>query len=609
MKKCNVYCLSLLVLFLMVSAYNVTASASSKQTQILPVVSLNSAGFSSGELKAGEYVKAYVDTTNSGTQKYKIIYKVFYSPDGIEFKKRAASGTLYQTGKNAERLETRPFKLSGNYKKIKVIFEIYTKQKISINGKNPIEIVAFMKRPVVSMNGAGFNPSVFKAGDYVKAYVNATNTSTQRYKIIYKIRYSTDGVNFNRVVTGGTIYQSGKNNEILETRQFKISEKYKKVKATFCLYPRQPVDINGEEQIEIVADCGVTENRKDEQALPIADVKVNFPQDEGVHKAYNTEWWYINLDLKDKNKNTYRGFLAVMRRVLSNNEEQDLIYIQASDVKKGISYSETIHGKLVVAENRLDLTFKGKYKGRDFILNWKALSASGAIPSKYRLWMEIPSTNEEISFIVENKKRPLYEGEDGIIQIAPNVNSYYYSLTDLGVELESTNIPAFKAYGNMKGKGWFDHQWFSIPGGFNNGKISKLPDGVSHEWFSVQLNNGTELVFWDIGFNGGSPIHDNSIHYKYLGIIDASGKQEDYYGDTVEIKPLSYWTSKSGEKYANKWEMKKGTDINLIVSTQIPDQLVKDGEHMFYEGGTAVRGKYKGRTVSGSGFAEMTRTY
>jgi predicted secreted hydrolase len=328
---------------------------------------------------------------------------------------------------------------------------------------------------------------------------------------------------------------------------------------------------------------------------------VTFPNDEGIHSNYSNEWWYLNLNLKNPSLQSYRGFIAIMRQNVSG-VEKSVVFMELGDVKNQKSYSEVINGTLKAETGKLKLVFNGKSKsGRNYSITWTTIS-----PFNYEIVVK-SDTLVLLDLVVASNKIPLMEGEDGIVPIGPNVNSYYYTLTNLSVKDKLLYSTWTGTPGPLSGKGWFDHQWFNTSSYLSGIGPKFVVPGVKHEWFDVQLSNGNELVFWQINFPNGS------IN-KYLGILDSTGKQKDDYG-SFTITPLSYWTSPSGKKFANKWSFKKD-DINITITTQIPDQTLKVADPTkpsssleFYEGGTTVTGIFNGQNVNGSGYAEMTKTY
>lgn len=346
--------------------------------------------------------------------------------------------------------------------------------------------------------------------------------------------------------------------------------------------------------------------------------KIVLPKDEGLHKSFNTEWWYLNLDLKDSARNNYRGFIAIARSNIQG-QEKSVAFLQLSDVITGYSFPNISNGTLKCDKDKLNLTFEGAdVNGQKLIINWNTIYTPNwttKFNSKYKITIESPGINEKLTLIISNVRKPLFEGQDGIVPIGSNTDSYYYSLTNLNVtasisgkasNIFTTNNLTNKRRSSASGKGWFDHQWFNQGQSVNDSKIADTSinnniRGVSHEWFSIQLSDKSELVLWNID--------SSNVTTKYMGVLNSKGIQTDFYSN-FEITPLSFWTSPSGKKYANQWSV-RGNNIDLIIRTQIPNQTltIPISKFEFYEGGTIVKGIVNGKKVLGSGFAELTKSY
>lgn len=218
---------------------------------VLPTVGITQAGFSSGVLMAGDKVKVRVTATNTGTDKYRIDYKLLYSKDGVTFPGSFKSGTFNQSGKSSESFESSEFTINSSYKKIKLICAIPRTQPVNATGTNPLEIIREINLPTVSMTGIGFNTAVTAGGD-TSIYIDTTNSGTQKFKIAYKVYYSTDGTTFERVLRSGNLFKSGQYNERIVSPSFTVNSKYKKLKLVCTIPDNQPVNISGKSSIEVV---------------------------------------------------------------------------------------------------------------------------------------------------------------------------------------------------------------------------------------------------------------------------------------------------------------------------------------------------------------------
>ena len=295
-----------------------------------------------------------------------------------------------------------------------------------------------------------------------------------------------------------------------------------------------------------------------------AGEEIKFPDDEGAH--YTTmEWWYLNFHQMNQ-----AGFVAVAR-VGWPGQSQDYLLVGLGDLA-GQSYRSAIYeGRLSAAEGKLDLAFEVE---DSLILRWYQEEGS------FRYHLMVDTAELALDQHLVSAKAPLLEGGDGLVPIGSGMESYYYSLTQL-----------YPPDGQFLG--WMDHQWFDWV-------WPLFRDQPHHEWFSIQLSDGTDIVAWEIT--------DEPETYRNFDLLDATGEQ--YNSEVFDVTPLEYWMSPSGSRYARKWRLVEPVrGVDVIVETAIGDQLVTSRWGEFYEGAVRVSGKIDRHPVEGVGFAELTRTY
>ena len=333
-------------------------------------------------------------------------------------------------------------------------------------------------------------------------------------------------------------------------------------------------------------------------SYPYTKGYLTFPKDEGSHPNNNVEWWYTNFNVKDSNQKNFRGFIALTRLNFTNTKS-GLLIIGLTDVNNNIFWSKIYQGNITALQNKMDLSFVDDASTMTVI--WKQTTQ----PFNYNLIVNSPEIKTNL--IMKSQKLPLVEGGKGLVPIASGIDSYYYSLTKTTATASSITLNLSgnpSTYTGINGSAWLDHQWFSVPLAVVSSQTLK----PQHEWFSAQLSNGTELIFWKILSNG--------ITYSYLGFMRSDGSQIDT--TTFNLSPLSYWTASDGKKYANSWRLTSTAHgINLTIKTQTANQQVRgtvkiNGQNIdstFYEGGTLVNGIFGGKSVTGSGYAELSKTY
>src|SRR5215475_8955584 len=119
---------------------------------------------------------------------------------------------------------------------------------------------------------------------------------------------------------------------------------------------------------------------------------------------------------------------------------------------------------------------------------------------------------------------PVINGENGVSQKAEGLGkaSYYVSLPRLAVE-GTFNGAA------VTGLAWMDHEWFTH---------QLDPDQRGWDWFSIQLDNGTELMLFQIRRMDGSIDPYSSGTY-----IARDGRATHLRRANFTLRPKSLWTS------------------------------------------------------------------
>jgi predicted secreted hydrolase len=194
-----------------------------------------------------------------------------------------------------------------------------------------------------------------------------------------------------------------------------------------------------------------------------------------------------------------------------------------------------------------------------------------------------------LDFEIVSHKAPLMVGGDGLVEWTES-STYYYSLTRLQVdgriEFDGKEI-------DVEGTGWMDHQWMD----------NAAPNGW--DWFSVQLDDNTDIIFWQI------VDEDGYVKSRDMTIMFAD--ESIYHTVDLGMEKLSSWTSpKTDEVYGTTWRITEAEyDLDLEVTARYNEQeiqMFRDLSAMswqFWEGGVTVSGEMDGSDVSGIGYAEL----
>jgi predicted secreted hydrolase len=193
-----------------------------------------------------------------------------------------------------------------------------------------------------------------------------------------------------------------------------------------------------------------------------------------------------------------------------------------------------------------------------------------------------------------NATKPLQAHFDkGFTSMYPGHRTYYLSHTRLDTEGKLRTKGSSQ---RVAGQSWFDHQKLNV--------VRQSPLR-GWDWFSIQLDDGSELMIYGLRKRGGSRIIAKGGSY-----ITRSGKLKNLYGKDISIRSKRKWTSqKTGITYPSSWDIiVKDIGVDLKVSPVILDQEVTDMASTplcYWEGPCDIRGKKGSRSVKGKGYAEL----
>ena len=139
-----------------------------------------------------------------------------------------------------------------------------------------------------------------------------------------------------------------------------------------------------------------------------------------------------------------------------------------------------------------------------------------------------------------------------------------------------------------------DHEFFS----------HQTPEGLEGwDWFSIQLDNKTEIMLYQLRLVGGKidPVSSGTL-------IGPDAETRHIISSGFSITPLDTWKSKeSGAEYPSGWRIDiPAHDLALKIMPTFKDQELITRETTYWEGSCSVSGTYKGGPFSGLGYAELT---
>jgi predicted secreted hydrolase len=326
----------------------------------------------------------------------------------------------------------------------------------------------------------------------------------------------------------------------------------------------------------------------------------SFPQDHFSHPEFKTEWWYYSghLQSQELGKKTYGYQLTFFRTGLKREEKnqkskwsiQNLYFAHfavTDESKKRFEYREKISRGSLGEAGASEKTF------RIWIEDW---SVEGKGPVMQDHLLKAGDKNFGIELILTPERNPVIHGQNGTSQKAEGEGhaSHYYSIPRLKTE---GKIFLKGEEASVHGISWMDHE-------FGSNQLREYQAGW--DWFSIQLDNGVDLMFYQVRHRDGT-----IDPYSSGTIIFPGGKHQYIPLKEFQVEVLEKWKSQKSEAtYPSKWSIKVPShQIVLILTPTVKDQelITKESTRVTYwEGSVNVDGKYENSPMKGMGYVELT---
>ncbi len=315
------------------------------------------------------------------------------------------------------------------------------------------------------------------------------------------------------------------------------------------------------------------------EALP--GYHYQFPRDHFEHQDFRTEWWYYTGNVADGHGKRF-GFELVFFRQGQNRTTDNPSAWAVKDVYLAHAAVTDIDGKHFWYEERPNREGPGIagasfHDQRVWNGNWQAkwnadTQTLDAIAGPFRFHLDLKPVKP---FVIN--------GENGLSQKAAGRGkaSYYVSFPKLSV---TGRITAAKNTFDVSGQAWMDHEWFTE---------QLAGDQTGWDWFSMQFDNNTELMLFDLRKQDGS-----IDPYSSGTFIDSAGNAHRLKKVDFILEPLAKWG-----KYPISWRIRVPSlklDVTCKAALDNQELLSKTGPS-YWEGAVTYEG-----TNKGVGYLEMT---
>lgn len=330
-----------------------------------------------------------------------------------------------------------------------------------------------------------------------------------------------------------------------------------------------------------------------------AGYQYTFPRDHGSHPTYRTEWWYYTGHLHAQDGRSFGFELTFFRRGIPPEDvttlpskwsvkDLYLAHFAITDIKgKRFHFSEKLSreglGKAGADESKL----------RVWIDDWRAEAATDV--SGVHTLIAGDGTHD-LSLTLRPAKPLVAHGAAGISKKGKEVGqaSHYYSFTRL---ITNGKLTIDGESFDVTGLSWMDHEFGSGDLGANQ---------VGWDWFSIQLEDNTELMLYRMRLKDGSSDLASSGT-----VVFSDGRSRHMDVADFQIESSGTWTSaESKATYPAKWQLKfQSLDVVLDVVPLLADQELRTSRSSrvsYWEGAVAVTGSKQGRPIKGQGYVELT---
>ncbi len=340
-------------------------------------------------------------------------------------------------------------------------------------------------------------------------------------------------------------------------------------------------------------------------AEAVAPRSFAFPRDHGPHPQFRQEWWYVTGNLDGADGARFGFELTFFRFALAplpaptagtgsraegggaprsawRTREIYLTHFAITDVAASrFRYAQKL------SRGALGLAGAEGPPLHAWIDDW-TLAAAGAAPGDWKLAAE--QEGYALDLEMHPLTPPVLNGAAGLSlkSGAPGSASYYYSIPRIAVH--GTLLKQGKPLA-VQGLAWLDREWGS--GGLG-------PDQAGWDWFGLQLDDGTALMFYALRDRDGRRDPHSAGTW-----LESSGEAQSLTSAAVDIDVTDHWTTGDGVSYPAGWRVRvPSLALDVTVHPVLADQELRTRPR-YFEGAADVRGTREGRALRGRGYVEL----
>jgi len=329
-----------------------------------------------------------------------------------------------------------------------------------------------------------------------------------------------------------------------------------------------------------------------------------FPRDHGPHPGFRQEWWYLTGNLEATAGERFGFELTFFRVALAPPPTRQAPPAAASSAERASAWRTR---EIYVAHFAITDLARKRFRFQQK-LSRAALGLAGAQTAPLHVWLDdwslevgrpgstgawelhAAQPGYAIELSLEPQSAPVLNGAAGLSRKSERSGdaTYYYS------------IPRLAAHGRLlregqplelRGLAWLDREWGS--GGLG-------PREVGWDWFGLQLDDGSALMFYALrDRNGARDPHSAGTW------IAVDGNVRVLTDADVSIAVTGSWRNAFGERYPAAWRIRvPALTLELAVHPALADQELHTTPP-YWEGAVDVSGTRSGQVLGGRGYVEL----
>jgi predicted secreted hydrolase len=345
----------------------------------------------------------------------------------------------------------------------------------------------------------------------------------------------------------------------------------------------------------LVALYLLASNLQADWRLALPGWNYQFPRDHENHPEFKTEWWYFTGNLSSEDGRHF-GYQLTFFRAGVLPLDSDVIplsrfvtssvkfaHFAVSDLSTGV-----FHFFEKLSRGAYGEAGFGRRPRLAWIEDWSCELTDGDT-----FIIKANADDLSLKLALKPTKPVVIHGHDGISRKAEGVGraSHYYSFTRLSSEgvlrIGVAEIP-------VTGLSWFDREWSSN---------QLAGDQAGWDWFSLQFDDGSELMLYQIRNKDGGRDRNSSGTF-----VDAQGVATSLEESEFTLEPLDTWVSpESHGRYPIAWRIiVPRLNMRLDVSAALKNQELLLKPITYWEGAIRAQGTVGEKNITGSGYLELT---